>query len=152
MKAKHLLAAVSAFSIMSAGPVYAKAEKKSGVETNKVTESVFRCNMNALTAAQSAYYQTLAQMLRETVQEIREQPDGFSLRLPADSATVRKAAEFITLERLCCPFLSFQLAVAKENEPLWITLTGPEGVKDFLRLEFGLGPADPEAKPEQNKK
>lgn len=65
---------------------------------------------------------------------------------------MRKAAEFITLERLCCPFLSFQLAVAEEKGPLWITLTGPEGVNDFLRLELELGPADPKPKPEQNKK
>lgn len=82
MKAKHLLAAMGAFLILSAGPVYGKAEKKARVETNKVTESVFRCNMGAFTAAQREYYQTLAQTLRAAVQEIREQPDGFSLRLP----------------------------------------------------------------------
>jgi len=48
------------------------------------------------------------------------------------------AAEFITLERLCCPFLTLALEVERERGPLWLKLTGREGVKPFLRAELGL--------------
>jgi hypothetical protein len=49
------------------------------------------------------------------------------------------AAEFMTLERLCCPFLTLTLEVERERGPLWLTLTGREGVKPFLQAELGLG-------------
>jgi len=48
-----------------------------------------------------------------------------------------KAAEFISLERLCCPFLRFSLEVEPEGGPIWLRLTGREGVKAFIREEVG---------------
>lgn len=138
--------------IIFAGAIYGKTkkEKKAFIETINRTESPFRCNIGAFTAEQRDHYQALSQELRKAVQEVREQPDGFSLRLPADSSMVMKAAEFITLERLCCPFLSFQLSLEEEKGPLWITLSGREGVKDLLRLELGLEAAAQQ--PEQKKR
>lgn len=42
------------------------------------------------------------------------------------------------MERLCCPFLNFQLEVNGKHKDWWLSLTGPEGVKDFLDAEFAL--------------
>ena len=47
-----------------------------------------------------------------------------------------KAAEFIALEKLCCPFLSFSLEVEAENGPVSLKLTGRDGVKAFVREEI----------------
>jgi hypothetical protein len=49
-----------------------------------------------------------------------------------------KAAEFMALERLCCPFLNFVLEIEPDQGPLWLKLTGPEGVKQVLQTELGL--------------
>jgi hypothetical protein len=46
-----------------------------------------------------------------------------------------KTVEFISLERLCCPFLGFALEVEPESGPVWLRLTGREGVKAFVREE-----------------
>jgi hypothetical protein len=40
-------------------------------------------------------------------------------------------AEWIALERRCCPFFRFQLDVEGETGPVWLRLTGA-GVKEFL--------------------
>lgn len=48
-----------------------------------------------------------------------------------------RAAEFISLERLCCPFFGFALDVAPEGGALWLSLTGRDGVKPFIAAEIG---------------
>ncbi len=103
-----------------------------------ISESPIACNLTALNKEQRKRHQTLTAELRGLVQEIRELPDGYALRLPADEATIQKAAEWITLERRCCPFLAFTLEVGRESGPLSLSLTGREGVKPFLKTEFGI--------------
>jgi hypothetical protein len=39
---------------------------------------------------------------------------------------------------LCCPFFDFRLELRADGV-LWLSLTGPEGVKDLLRAEMQLG-------------
>jgi hypothetical protein len=48
------------------------------------------------------------------------------------------AAEWISFERLCCPFFSFQLDIASEGAPIWLRMTGREGVKQFMQVEFDI--------------
>lgn len=71
-------------------------------------------------------------------QEVKELPNGYAFRYAMDSDTFRQAAEFVTLERLCCPFFEFELAAEKADGAMWLRLTGPEGVKDFIKLEFAF--------------
>jgi hypothetical protein len=47
-----------------------------------------------------------------------------------------KIAEFVSNERLCCPFLEFTLNVIADEEPVSLSLTGPAGTQEFLRAEF----------------
>jgi len=108
-------------------------------EENKVTnESPIACNMAALSDEQRKRILVLLKQIRAAGQEVRELPDGYTIRLPAESATVRDVAEYITLERMCCPFFRFEMEVEQEGGPMWIRLTGREGVKDFTKLELGL--------------
>ena len=106
---------------------------------NKVTnESPIACNMAALSDEQRKRILVLVKQIRTAGQEVRELPDGYALRLPSESATVRDVAEYITLERMCCPFFRFEMEVEQEGGPMWIRLTGREGVKEFTKLELGL--------------
>jgi len=70
------------------------------------------------------------------LEEIRELTDGYEFRLAEDPDTITRAAEFISLEKLCCPFLHFALEIKPEGEPVWIRLSGREGVKAFIREEI----------------
>jgi len=42
-------------------------------------------------------------------------------------------AKFIENERLCCPFFNFGLEVQPNSGPLWLRLTGNDGVKEMLQ-------------------
>ena len=102
----------------------------------KKEETVFACNPSAMDKEQRARYSVLTKQLFATGKEIQELPDGYAVRFSANPQTIKDAAEFIAYERLCCPFLNFELAVEGEN--LQLRLKGAEGVKEFLKTELGM--------------
>lgn len=106
-------------------------------EVDATRESSIACNMNAIDPELRAGHVAQSAHLFRSAEEIRELPDGFAFQLPADSDTLLKTAEFVSLERLCCPFLGFTLEVSPEGGPVWLRLTGREGVKAFIREEVG---------------
>jgi hypothetical protein len=111
---------------------------ETGMENDKNNESPFACDMAALDATQRRRWDTLLRQLNEKQQELQELPDGYALRFTSESQVVRDVAEFITYERLCCAFFDLELAVEREGGPLWLRIKGREGVKYFIRSEFGF--------------
>jgi hypothetical protein len=95
--------------------------------------------MMALDAAQRERQHELMKRFRASLQETQGLQDGYTFRLPADAATILDIAEFITIERLCCPFLTFEIEIGPAGSPLWLRLTGRPGVKEFIEMEFGAG-------------
>jgi hypothetical protein len=94
--------------------------------------------MNAMTDAQHARYEEIRQQWQASIQEMHDLPDGYALRFPPETALLLALAEFVALERLCCPFLRFEIVLEAEGAALWLRLGGREGVKAFLAAEFGL--------------
>lgn len=117
-----------------------KAEVKDGNNMQTITqnETPFACNMAALKPDEKKRTLALLNELKSKKQEIKELPDGYAFRYQMDSETFRNAAEFITYERLCCPFFEFGLNIEKENGSMWLELKGREGVKDFIKIEFEM--------------
>lgn len=113
-------------------------EVRVNMENRITNKSPVACNMAALSDEQRKRILVLLKQFRAAAQEVRELPDGYGLRLPAESATVRDVAEYITLERLCCPFFGFEMDVEREGGTVWLRLTGRQGVKEFTKLELGL--------------
>jgi hypothetical protein len=102
----------------------------------KEPAAVFACNLKAITAADWPRYHELVKQLRLAVRDRSEIANGYTFRLDSKAVTLPDAAEWISMERLCCPFLTLQLS-ASANQPHWIlTLTGPEGVKPLIEAEF----------------
>ena len=99
--------------------------------------SPFACDMSAIEAGRRGKHRATMDELFHAVGDIRELPDGYAFRLPNESDVLHQAAEFITLERLCCPFFRFTLEVEPEGGAFWLSLTGREGVKPFIRAEIG---------------
>lgn len=66
-----------------------------------------------------------------------ELEDGFTLHFGADPELFVQLAECVTLERLCCSLLDFALEWPGD-EGIRLSITGAEGVKAFVREEFGL--------------
>jgi hypothetical protein len=95
------------------------------------------CNPAAISAAQRPRYNTLVNCLRSAVRHRSELSDGFSYLLDSERITLAEVAEWITFERLCCPFLTFQLEVKETLSHL--ALRGPIGTKAILREAFSIG-------------
>jgi hypothetical protein len=72
-----------------------------------------------------------------SVDEMRELSNGYAFRLKSAPLILKTAAEFIELERLCCPFFGFVLEVLGEGGEIWLTLNGRDGVKPFILAEIG---------------
>ena len=112
--------------------------KEQTMAESDTKESPFACDMSALNEEERRRILALLERLKTGKQEVKELPDGYAFRYAMESETFREAAEFITYERLCCPFFDFELAAERENGAMWLRLRGREGVKDFIRTEFSL--------------
>ncbi len=100
------------------------------------SDTPLACNMNVFTVAQREQHTLATTRLFRAVQNIHEAENGFEFTLPNESEIITSIGEFISNERLCCPFLEFSLKVISNNEPISLLLTGPAGTQEFLRAEF----------------
>jgi hypothetical protein len=112
--------------------------KEKIMAASNLNESPFACDMSALNTEERRRILFLLEQLKTRKQEVKELPDGYAFRYQMTSDMFREAAEFITYERLCCPFFEFELAAERENGAMWLRLKGRDGAKDFIRAEFSL--------------
>ena len=98
------------------------------------------CQLKALDAAGRARQKALLGIVQGKVQRSLELDDGFELQLPADRDTFVEVAEWVGLERLCCPFADFAIEW-RGDDTVWVRVRGPEGAKEVLAAEMRLGMA-----------
>lgn len=84
--------------------------------------------------------ETVLASLKAKVLERKELEDGFAFRFEGSDAVLDELNTFIQSERQCCPFFTFGLSVSGEPSEAWLSLTGPDGVKEVIRDELGLMP------------
>jgi hypothetical protein len=89
------------------------------------------CIPAAISATERPRYNELLRRLAGAVRNRTELADGYTFDLDA-SITLPEVAEWIAMERLCCPFLTFLLDVSPGGAAQ-LTLCGPRGVKAILR-------------------
>lgn len=99
-------------------------------------QSPLACDMAAIPADQRPVHLATSRELFSKIEEFRELPNGYEFRLADGPDLLTKLGEFVSLERLCCPFLRFEVEVEAEGGPVWLRLSGREGVKDFIREEI----------------
>jgi hypothetical protein len=101
---------------------------------------VLVCNSQAISAVQRPRYNDLVSRLRAAMRDCSELPDGYIYSLDSAKITLPEVSEWIAMERLCCPFLVFQLEGA--GKAFRLTMRGPDGSKAILREEFSAGGQD----------
>jgi hypothetical protein len=89
------------------------------------------CDLTALTPDQRQQQVVLATQLAEAVETVEELPNGYAFHYRTDATTWQTVTTWIEWERQCCPFLTFTLERTGAG-PIWLRLTGADGVKDFL--------------------
>ena len=100
------------------------------------TESPFACVMSAIAAEQRTPHLDNARNLFSAVVGIRELENGYAFCLGNHANILEQTAQFIELEKLCCPFFGFAVIVEPEGGNIWLHLTGREGVKPFIQAEI----------------
>jgi len=100
-------------------------------------ETPLACDRSALSSEQrKRHFDELGAALLSLKRSTNELAGGFEFEFPADAAVYQLLAEWVGGERLCCPFFDINLHVEKEGGPLRLRLTGPEGVKQFIKADF----------------
>lgn len=94
------------------------------------------CDLNAIPAEKRARHELLWKALEKARLRIDELADGYTLQLEGSAETLVNLAEWMSLERLCCPFFIFTVRVHQHE--VSVSLTGQEGVKALLASEFQI--------------
>lgn len=99
-------------------------------------QSPLACDMTAIAPDQRPKHLATSRELFSRIEKVRELPNGYEFSLAGGPTVISQLAEFVSLEKLCCPFLNFVIEIEAEGGPVWLRLTGREGVKAFIREEI----------------
>ena len=95
------------------------------------------CDLKAMDDEQRERYRELRRRLGDDFQEAQELEDGYAFRHSSEAGVLVALAEYVSLERLCCPFFDFAIEVGHERDEVWLSITGPEGAKGILEAAMG---------------
>ena len=96
----------------------------------------FACNMKVFQPVERKQHQALTHQIM-AVATVQEVPRGYSFQIDPAKISLLELAEWSGRERKCCPFFNLQLSIDGENEgKLTLTITGRDGIKQFIRAEF----------------
>jgi hypothetical protein len=90
------------------------------------------CSLSGIPAHEKARYEWLVESLHQAIQKRRELPDGYAFQIDTQQIDTSQLVEWVELERKCCPFFGFEIRWDRQDNAVWLNLTGPEGVKDFI--------------------
>lgn len=82
--------------------------------------------------------ETVIASLKKQVLEKKELDNGYAFRFKGDAKTLKEVNAFVDAERQCCEFFTFDLSVSVDESEAWLSMTGPEGVKDFIATEMEM--------------
>ena len=102
------------------------------------SESPLACDLGAISADDRPRYHELRHAVGASVVGKRELPDGLAVQIDTARIGLPQLAEWISFERKCCPFFEFRIDLAPGSGPVWLSLTGRAGVKEFITEAFAV--------------
>jgi hypothetical protein len=100
------------------------------------THAPIACQLGVFSADERRRYQGLRAEIDAAVTRMVEADNGYVFHLPGDDATLARVAEWIALERRCCPFFEFTVSMGGSDPSIRVALTGCPEVKRFLAAEL----------------
>ena len=88
------------------------------------------CVLEAIPETQRDLHESTSRALFTQFTESQELDNGYQFTFSAD--LLLPLAQFIALERLCCPFWDFALHIPPGSDQVVLTLSGGDGVKGFF--------------------
>jgi len=92
------------------------------------------CDMTAFSPEERGRYHALRIKVISSIEQIVELPNGYRSRL-SNGVTAADVRDWLSMEQRCCAFLDLDLQL-EEGGTMWLTVTGPPGVKALLESEF----------------
>lgn len=102
----------------------------------QLQEPPIACDPHGIPAGKRERWLKAGTEIYNAVDLVKELPNGYSLRLPNDQATLILLAEYVSLDRLCCGFVNWNIEVERGGGPVWLHLTGGPGTKEYFRSGF----------------
>jgi len=99
-------------------------------------QSKFYCNIKALNPAERARHKQLTDKLIAARKEIVEMEKGYEFQFTPASVSLAELADWVAAEGKCCPFFDFHIDLEREGSLLSLRLSGEEGIKPFIQVEF----------------
>lgn len=72
--------------------------------------------------------------LKAKILDKQELSKGFKYRFEGTDKIIDEITTFIKTERLCCDFFAFDVSIV--DDYLWLSITGPDGAKEFIKTEL----------------
>jgi len=107
-------------------------------ETHEHDAKPIACILSALTEEEDARRRELLRDLARQVVGASDLPLGRCYDLGPVVPAWLAAAELVTLERRCCPFLTFELQAVSGDSCFSLSVTGPPGTREFLHATLFL--------------
>lgn len=98
----------------------------------------FYCNTKALSPEERARHKQLTEKLLAARNQTVETEKGYEFQYSPDKVSIAEVGEWVVAESKCCPFFDFHIDLENQGKLMCLRLTGSEGVKAFIRLEFHI--------------
>jgi hypothetical protein len=99
-------------------------------------ESPFYCNIKTLSVAEREHKKEIGERMAASRVEAAELPNGYAFRFRPGGVSLVELADWVESERRCCPFFDLAIEAEREGGPVWLKITGREGVKQFITAEL----------------
>lgn len=122
------------FAILFSSTVNLLAQEKSKNMETLIERAKLTCKLTTTELQQRK--KTVVAELKNLLLEKTELENGFKYKFDGSDKMLDLLNSFIKTERLCCDFFVFNLTASSDTKFTWLELTGPEGVKDFIKYEI----------------
>lgn len=78
----------------------------------------------------------VVQPLMASYQKVQELEDGYAFQFPGEPEWIQRVLSFVTEERQCCPFFTFEVQFEPALGPIWLRLHGSADIKALLRDQW----------------
>jgi hypothetical protein len=139
----NMITALAGLALLGLGGEAAGAKAielaaSSGAERQSTMQTKFYCNSKALSPAERAHHKQLTHKLMGIEKEVVETENGYEFQYSPADVSISELADWVAAEGKCCSFFDFHIDMEREGKLLCLRLTGPEGVKAFIRSEFQI--------------
>ena len=106
--------------------------------TSMHTDMPIACDLTVFNNSERIKHLALAKSLLREATQVVEHKDGFTFVFQQSALLEVKIAEWVSNEKRCCPFFSFELSRTNAPPSLSLTISGPNGAKEILRTVVDL--------------